>query len=133
MQNDIAAYRAEGMTYTGISNLTGLSMNQVDRIVRQPATQERILELRRIWESVAHEKLTDMSDKTMALVEETIDAKDPKGFDQVMRGVANMERVSASVAGVGRKVEVTGLPPVVDARAILVQLFGTDHDRLGGS
>ena len=125
-QNDVAALRAEGMSVDTVAKLLDVSERVVYKTQALPEVRERIKFLRSLWEQKTHEKITGLADKAMALVEKQIDEENPKGFDQAMRGVSNMERMSASVAGVERKVEVTGMAPQVDVKAVIMQLFGND-------
>ena len=104
-------------------------MNQstIARVEKLPEVAERIAELRKIWADVAHSRINDVAGKAWTMTEEFIDAKDSKAFDNSMRGIAAMEKISASVAGAPQRVQVDGIPASdakVELKALLLQIFG---------
>src|SRR5256885_17092837 len=81
----------------------------------------------KIWADVAHSRINDVAGKAWTMTEEFIDAKDSKAFDNSMRGIAAMEKISASDAGAPQRVQVDGIPASdakVELKALLLQIFG---------
>ena len=113
------------MTQRAVAQTLGVNQSTIARVEKLPEVAERITELRKIWADVAHSRINNVAGKAWEMTEKFIDQKDAKSFDNSMRGLAAMEKISASVAGAPQRVQVDGVPesPMVEIKAIFAKLF----------
>ena len=125
-KSDVATLRGEGMTQRGVAQTLGVNQSTIARVEKLPEVAERIAELRKLWSDIAHTRITDVAGKAWEMTEKFIDQKDAKSFDNSMRGLAAMEKISASVAGAPQRVQVDGIPASdarIEIKAIFAKLF----------
>ena len=127
-KKDVAVLRGSGMTAQGVAQVLGVKRNAIERIQRLPDVRADIQAMRLKWKEYSQDNVAQMAGETWTMAHEFVKQRDSKSFDNTMRGIAAMEKVSASVSGEGQKVEVTGFPlqsPQIELKALLVQLLGT--------
>jgi predicted transcriptional regulator len=123
---DVAALRAEGISQATVGKMLGVSQPRIAQIERQPEVAARIQELRDVYTRIAQERITEKVEGAWAMAGEAIEQRDARAFDNTVRGLVGMEKISASVAGVAQRVDVTGAPaPVVDLKVLIANLLST--------
>ncbi len=98
----------------------------VYRYLKRPEAQELLDTYRAIIKQTMLARTTlGVVHGAFDVVQQAIDDKDAKGLDAATRAVMNLEKVSASASGEGRKIEVTGAgggPIGVDVRALIADI-----------
>ena len=115
------------MTAQGVAQVLGVKRNAIERIQRLPDVRADIQAMRLKWKEYAQDRVAGMADETWTMAKEFVAQRDSKSFDNTMRGIAAMEKVSASVSGEGQRVEVTGIPPQaphIELKVLIGQLLG---------
>ena|SRR5690349_4475511 len=114
---------ASGVPQNEVARMFGVHRQTIHKYMKDPEAQER-LELWRntVKATVLMRAAEGTVSKAFDMADRAIKDNDPKGFDATTRGIAALEKASASASGEGRKVELTGAdggPVQVDARALL--------------
>ncbi len=126
-KREVAVLRFEGLSQARTAKLLGVSPDTIRRVERLPDVQQHIQELRHAWKQISLSRISGMAEDTWQMAQETVKNRDSKGFDNTMRGIAAMERISASVSGEGQRIEGSGTAettPQGDLKALVTQLFG---------
>ena len=127
LRRDVATLKASGMRTTSIAKTLGKQVSTIHRTLALPDVQESVQELRRVWKAESQAKVTDLVGEVWNMASSFVEQRDSKSFDNTLRGIAAMEKVSASISGEGQKVEVTGTilqPPQVELKVLIGQIFG---------
>ena len=127
-KHDVAVLRGvEGLTQGSAGKVLGVSAKTISRTEHDPDVQEEIKVLRERWKGISQTRVDDMAGDTWSMAKDFVALRDSKQFDNTMRGIAAMEKVSASVSGEGQKVEMIGVPPStpqIELRILIGQLLG---------
>ena len=102
--------------------VTAMVMNDI--LAEDPQSNEKI---RRYREALKLQKITyahKIEGKMWDFADRMIEKEDPKGLDATLRALHASEKVQASVAGEGQKVEVTGGVPQVDLKVLIANILG---------
>ena len=126
-KKDVAVLKASGMTIAGIAKTLDISRVNAQRIQALPEVRADVAELRLAWKGVAQAQVTTLAEGAWNMASSFVEKRLSKDFDNTLRGLAAMEKISASVSGEGQKVEITGLPqpPQVELNVLIGQLFGS--------
>jgi len=126
--------RAKGHVNPEIATALRVSERTIRIDLAHPASREELAALRdkarlKMLESTAN----GLVDGATALVQKTLDDRDPKGFDAASRGLLNLEKVSSSASGEARKVEVNDTTPgkgatAEDLRELIRKILGQAPD-----
>jgi len=118
---------ASGVDCRAVGRVLDVSHTTVRRYLNSPEAAEKLKLLR---ESIKHTIMERTAEELIGgaagVARAAIEAVDAKGLDAATRAILNLEKASASAAGEGRKVEVTGAaggPLQVDVRAILASVL----------
>ena len=98
-RTQVAMMTAARCSVAAISRGLRLSAERIKAILGQADTQGLVEDFRRIVKAHALSESLDIAVKGMAWVHEAIDQREPKTFDQVTRGLSNMEKLWASASG----------------------------------
>lgn len=152
-QTDVAVLRAQGLSQTATARHLDVDQATISRVEKTPAVQEKMASLRDQWKNVAHTRLNEAATAAWDMVAESANGvpimkdgqplldehgkpymkRDAKSFDAATRGLAAMEKISASVVGTPQKVEVSGIPgdsnPKENIKNLLYTLFGTPEQQ----
>ena len=105
----------------------GISVTTLYRYLKRPEAQELLDTYRAIIKQVMLERtMGGIVHGAFDVVQNAINNKEAKDLDAATRAVMNLEKVSASASGEGRKVEVTGAggaPINLDVRALIGQII----------
>ncbi len=120
----VAMMAAARCSPTAISRGLKLSRDRVNKIMGQADTAGLVDDFRKIVRAHALSQSLDIAVKGMAWVNETIDAREPKAFDLVTRGLSNMEKVWSSASGETRPqgVQVAVINQTGDASVEIARL-----------
>ena len=118
--------KATGHGSREISKLYNVSHTTICLHLKTPESQAKL----QVWREIIKRTLLQSTAEGLAagaaeLMQKCITGGDAKGTDAASRALLNLEKTSASAAGEGRKVEVSGpegQPLQIDVRAILAQL-----------
>jgi hypothetical protein len=126
-QTDVAVLRAQGLSQTATARYLDVDQSTIARVEKTPAVQTKLAELRDLWRAGAHTKINSVSESAWNMVQKAAESNDAKSFDAATRGLAAMEKISASVVGAPQRVEVSGIPggsdPKVEIKALLFALW----------
>ena len=114
---------ASGSKQGEVARVFGITRQTLWKYLKDPRAQEEL----EAWRATV--KRTILMRAAEGTVSQAFDMadratkdNDHKGFDATTRGIAALEKASASASGEGRKVELTGAeggPVQLDARALL--------------
>lgn len=123
----IMAQVAQKIPLQEVAKRHGVSLSTINRYVRRPEAQEMLDTYRAIIKQTLLERTVQgVVHGAFDVVEGAIKDGNAKDLDAATRAVMNLEKMSASASGEGRKVELTGKdggPIQVDARAIIADLL----------
>lgn len=123
----IIAQVAQRIPLREVAKRHGVSPSTINRYVRRPEAQELLETYRAIIKQTLLERTVQgVVHGAFDVVEGAIKDKNAKDLDAATRALMNLEKMSASASGEGRKVELTGKdggPIQVDARAIIADLL----------
>jgi hypothetical protein len=106
--------------------MLGVDQSTIARVERLPEVKAKIVDLREQWKVVAHKRINEVADAAWGLVQQAIDTRDAKAFEESTRGLVALEKISSSVANVPKRVDVTDVPaqqnPKAEIKALLAVL-----------
>lgn len=129
LKKDVAILKASGMGTRVVAKVLGKNARTINRVLALPEVQGDIAELRQTWKTVAQAQVTQLAHGAWTMASSFVEQRDARAFDNTLRGLVAMEKISQSVSGEGQKVEVTGQlvgPPLVELKALVCQLFGAE-------
>lgn len=122
----LVAERAQRTPLRECAEKMGVSIATVNRYLTRPDVQEQLQTYREIIKRTMLERThAGVVHGAFDVVEQAITDRDAKGLDAATRAVMNLEKVSASASGEGRKVELTGAgggPVNLDVRALIASI-----------
>ena len=122
----IIGMKAAGVPQTRIAEVMGVGTDTVTHALdRVPDSRTLIAEYRDKLKTLKIQKAHRVEGKLWARLESEVDGGEGKDVDAIMRAIHASEKVQASVAGEGQKVEVSGISanPVVDVKVLIAQLL----------
>jgi hypothetical protein len=91
---------AAGQTQPAIAQALGISVRSVTRMLSEPLAKQRLAELRLAVRVKTLAGCKAIAPPALDWARDLAEKKDnPKGFDQVARGLANLERAASSASG----------------------------------
>ena len=120
----VVALLQRGRPKVDVARETGVSLRTVNRYASDPVLKESITAAREGIKRLNLKRAGDAQARAWDLLDAQVGRKgDPRGFKETMQGIESLDKVTASAAGEGSKVEVSGTVNV-DARVLLAQIFG---------
>lgn len=102
----VAALRAEGLSGKAISHALGVRDQTVISTLKLPETQIEVVRRRELTKQIASAYVPGIVQQGFQLASKSATAGDAKSFDAATRGIHALEKVSASVSGESRQMEV---------------------------
>lgn len=102
---NIAALYAAGVSKRRIVDVMDVARSSVDEILARPDVVEYANRLRAAVRLEAQTRIQQLTGKVYDWVDEVATSRDSKAFDNVMRGLVALERVSASTSGDANKTQ----------------------------
>lgn len=123
------ALAAAGIPQTEVARTLGLGREQVGRLVRDPENAGLLTQLRASIRAKTLEAVERSQAARWDWVDQAVEAKDGRTFDQVTRGLLHLERIASSASGElqTRNVKIDGQIDAtvqVEAKALILALLG---------
>lgn len=133
VETAVAAMGAAGASVRNIASVMDMAPASIQSIMHRPSTQELIQTVRLAVKQYAMNGVERAQSKAWKWVDELVETKDAKGFDYVVRGLLNQEKIAASVCGEASRVDArvaheVSLAPG-DMAEIVVSLLKTPTPR----
>lgn len=121
-RQQIVELAAQGKTQTEIARTVGIDQSTVGDYLAKPKSVEELEHIRMRVRTLVMEQAGDgLVEGTLGVVRKAIADGDAKSLELATRASLNLEKLTASASGEARKVEVQGMPPAVDVRALLIK------------
>jgi len=132
VRHAIAVQDAMGMTTMQIAQSLQITRTQVQLVRANPDIQQLTQELRQAVRLVQQQSVMAQTQQAWTRASEALTAADARSYDAYMRGLAAMEKISASAAGEHKpaSIQIANVnAPTLDGKAalagVLSDIFGT--------
>lgn len=116
-----------GIPRLKVADVLEVSPNAITRTLQEiPDSEEIITKYRRALKTLKIQKAHAVEGRLWARIEKEIPTGNAKDVDALFRAAAASEKIQASVAGEGQKVEVTGAEPQVNLAVLIKQVLGEE-------
>mgnify|MGYP001568526590 CR=1 FL=1 len=129
--DQVATLAAGGVSTRKTAEVLRLSPTTITQVKNREEVRDLITKLRETIRGVALEAISRGQEQAWSWLNEIVEAKDPRAFDYVTRGLSALEKVASSASGEARRIEGTlvgySAGSKEEARELLQRMLAEDN------